>query len=78
MADDSPLPSDPIGSKLEALTKWLADPMVWNWTRASGDRDVADAVLKKMAELHLIQHREHKYGGSIWTVNGVSYGRTKD
>lgn len=63
---------------LTALTAWLADEHVWSWARAGSDRDAAIAVLMKMAELGLIKHRAHRYGGDIWTVNGKSYGRTKD
>lgn len=64
--------------KFEQLVQWLADEMIWNWTRAGSDRAAADTVLEKMADLKLIRHTEHKFGGNVWHLNGRRYGRTRD
>lgn len=61
---------------LEKLVEELADGMKWNWTRMCSNRDAADVVLARMAQLGMIQKAAHPLGGHIWIVNGKLYGRT--
>jgi hypothetical protein len=61
--------------KVLKLTEWLSSEQTWNWAVMHSDRDSAYAVLKKMAELGLIQHERHKFGGDIWTAEGKKFGR---
>ncbi len=59
-----------------ALTQHLADVQAWNWKRMACERIAANAVLRKMAELGMIKHRNHPMGGDIWIVDGQVFGRT--
>lgn len=62
--------------RLEKVVASLSDEMVWNWTRQGwSERDAADAVLRLLLEVGLIEHRGHPSGGSVWRVNGKLYGR---
>lgn len=62
---------------VQHLVATLADEMQWNWTRQGlSERCAADAVLRLMAQLGLIEHQRHPSGGDVWTVNGKRYGRT--
>ncbi len=61
---------------LQKLVKELSDGTEWNWIHMSSDRDAADQVLSRMAELGLIRHEIHPLGGHIWIINGQMFGRT--
>jgi hypothetical protein len=62
--------------KVLKLVEELADPIKWNWTRTASHRDAADAVLRDLARLGIIEHREHKLGGHVWIFEGQIFGRT--
>ncbi len=65
-----------VDSSILELTKHLADEKAWNWRSTTSQRDAADAVLHKMAELGLIKHKDHPLGGDIWIVGDQIFGRT--
>jgi hypothetical protein len=66
----------PTNEPVTELVKWLADPYIHSWTRASDERDLAEKVLAKMAELKIIQRERHPLGGNTWIVGEERFGRT--
>jgi len=62
--------------RIEQLVSWLADPYVWNWTSMLTNRDAADRVLQRAAELGIVERESHPLGGRVWIINGNRYGRT--
>lgn len=62
-------------SALAAFVEDLADGFKWNWTRGCSYRDAADAALRLMGKLGLVEHRHHRFGGSAYRVNGQLFGR---
>jgi hypothetical protein len=65
-----------VDPKLVALVEQLADELKFNWMRGTTHRDAADRVLALMAELGLIEHKQHPMGGDIWIVGDKMFGRT--
>jgi hypothetical protein len=61
---------------IQLLVEWLSDGYVWNWTRMHSDRDAAQIVLGRMAELGIIKHAPHPWGGNIWIIGDKLFGRT--
>jgi hypothetical protein len=45
--------------------------------RTASERDAADKILHKMAELGLIKHTQHPLGGDIWRAGNQIFGRTE-
>lgn len=65
-------------SALRQLVSELANGYKWNWCHAISQRDAADAVLKRMVELGLIEGRQHPHSSatySVYRVDGELFGR---
>jgi hypothetical protein len=60
------------------LVACLSDEKTWNWTKMTSKRDAADTVLYLMAQLNIIEYKEHPHGGNIWIFGNKIFGRTHD
>jgi hypothetical protein len=67
---------DDLRSKILELVRHLSDERTYNWTRTGTHRDLADHVLRSMAQLGIIQERNHKHGGRVWIFEDQVFGRT--
>lgn len=65
-------------AKLRKAVNDLTDLEKWSWTSNMGSEAAAELVLDTLAKLGLIKKHKHRYGGFIYQVGNVLYGRIDD
>lgn len=63
------------GQELEDKVAYLTDARTFSWTQMMGCDAAARLALKTLADLGIIQHHLHQYGGDIWIVGNKGFGR---
>ncbi len=70
--------SDELSTRLRLteLVSSLTDDSKWSPSVNVSMRIAADAVLRQMVVLGLIERRDHPRGGDVWIISGQLFGRT--